>query len=505
MREGVKEPAKTLPAQGAPGRGSETLPVFRVAYRAARVSKRSKGRFFRAFIARSLLCALLAPAALLAQLQLFLVEGQVERPVVGALDLGAIDAGDALEAVLRVRNPDPFPARLETLSAAGVGFALARAASTPLTLSPGAVFDFAVRFEPASAGAYSAVLTVNNLTVLLRAVALPAPVVWLELEGVRSVLGPSSSVDFGSVEEGSSQVRRFILENRSAAELSLAVGVTGAAFRGPAGITSPATLMPGKTASFEVVFEPLTSGVQAGALEINRRTFRLRGVGLDPPFPKPEIVFQPAPTSSGQQARLAIRLASPSPLDGAGQVRMEFRSAVPGVPDDPAIEFLHNSKRAATFVVKRGAEAADFGGRPEIYFQTGATAGSIVFTVELGEQTAEATVAMAPLPVVIDSVRATRGAGAIEVRVAGFDNSRSTTQIVFTFFDRAGGAVAPGRIVVDAASEFRRYFETSSVGGLFELRAAFPVTGDAASIAELEVEIANALGVARSGRVRVAP
>jgi hypothetical protein len=64
--------------------------------------------------------------------------------------------------------------------------------------------------------------------------------------------------------------------------------------------------------------------------------------------------------------------------------------------------------------------------------------------------------------------------------------------------------VAPGRIVVDAASEFRRYFETSSVGGLFELRAAFPVTGDAASIAELEVEITNALGVARSGRVPVA-
>lgn len=454
---------------------------------------------------RSLACALLAPAALLAQLQLFLVEGQVERPVAGALELGAIDAGDAFEAVFRTRNPDPLPVRLETLSAAGVGFALARAAATPLTLSPGAVFDFAVRFEPGSPGAYSAVLTVNNLTVLLRAMALPAPVVWLELDGVRSVLGPSSSVDFGSVEAGSRQTRRFILENRSAAGLSLAVGVTGAAFRGPAGMTSPATLAPGKTASFEVAFEPPTSGIHAGALQINRRTFRLRGAGLDPPFPKPEIVFQPAPTSSGQQARLVISLASPSPLDGTGQLRMEFRSAAPGMPDDPAIVFLGTGKRAATFSVKRGAEAADFAGWPEAEFQTGTTAGSIVFTVELGEQKAEATVAMAPLPVVIDSVRATRGTGAIEVRVAGFDNSRSASQIVFTFFDGAGGVVAPGRIVVDAAREFRLYFDTSSVGGIFELRAAFPVTGDAASIAELEVEISNALGVARSGRVRIAP
>jgi hypothetical protein len=503
MREGSKEPAKTLPAQGAPGRGSETPRVFRVAYRAARVSKRSKGRFFRAFIARSLVCALLAPAALLAQLQLFLVEGQVERPVVGALDLGSIDAGDALEAVLRVRNPDPLPARLETLSAAGVGFALARAAATPLTLSPGAVFDFAVRFAPASAGAYSAVLAVNYLTVLLRAVALPAPVVWLELEGVRSVLGPSSSVDFGNVERGSSQVRRFILENRSAAELSLAVGVTGAAFRGPAGITSPVALAPGKTLAFEVAFEPAASGIHEGALEINRRTFRLRGVGLEPPFPKPELVFQPAPTGSGQQAWLAIRLASPSRRDGTGQVRMEFRSAVFGAPDDPAIVFLATGKRTASFTVKRGEETAYFAGWPEMPFQTGTTAGSILLTVELGEQTAEATLTLPPLPVVFNSLRGTRATGSVELRLTGFDNSRSTSQVVFTFFDESGGPIAPGRIVVDVAREFRLYFDSSLLGGIFELRAAFPVTGDAASIAEVEVEITNAVGVARTARVRV--
>jgi hypothetical protein len=126
----------------------------------------------------------------------------------------------------------------------------------------------------------------------------------------------------------------------------------------------------------------------------------------------------------------------------------------------------------------------------------------MVFTVQLGSFTERATLSVAPAPIAISSTRATRSAKSLEVQLTGFDNARSVSQLAFTFFDQADAQVEPGRISLDAGAEFRRYFDSSEVGGMFTLRAVFPVTGDAAQILAVEVEIANALGTTHSGRIR---
>jgi hypothetical protein len=343
---------------------------------------------------------------------------------------------------------------------------------------------------------------VNSQTTLLRAVAQPGATVSLEQGGARTVLTSGATVDFGSVDRRSRLQYRFLLGNQTPASLNLEVVVSGPAFHGPLGLTSPVILPPGNSVSFEVSFEPPATGPQNGTLRVNQRTFQLRGTGLEPPFAIPQIILQSSAARSGQQVKLAVRLASPSPVSGSGDIQMYFTPSVPAARNDPAVLFLASGSRFMRFTVDQEAEVALFNGRSEIEFQTGTTAGAIDFVAQWGDQTARASLTIAPEPVVIDSTRVVRSLASLEVQFTGFDNARSASQLAFTFFDQSGRAVDPGRIALDAAAEFRRYFDSSELGGAFALRAVFPVTGDAAQISAVEIEITSSLGTTQPGRIR---
>ena len=88
----------------------------------------------------------------------------------------------------------------------------------------------------------------------------------------------------------------------------------------------------------------------------------------------------------------------------------------------------------------------------------------------------------------------------VEIRVTGFDNTRSLSQLSFTFYNASGSVIAPGAIRLDAAADFARYYATSDVGGTFLLRAVFPVTGDTSVIAAFDVSLTNASGLTATPR-----
>jgi len=453
-------------------------------------------------MARALALALVTPACLLAQLQLFLVEGGPERLVSGLVEVGTVEAGDRLEITFRIRNLGLAQVPLQTPKVEGDGFLKIFTSPVPAKLESGATLDFMVRFQPTAAVSYSANLSINNQITVLRGTGLPGATVSVQQGNALSVLSWGGTVDFGTIERDARATRRFLLENRNSVSLSVPVGVTGESFRGPLGLASPVSLKPRDSVVFDVEFAPPGTGPQKGALEVGGRTFQLLGTSLDPPLPKPQIVFQPSTVRSSQQVNLSVRLASVSRTSGSGQVRIDFLPGVPGAANDSAIQFLATGSRAASFTVSPGEDVVRFEGRPEITFQTGTTAGSLVFTVQLGIFTERATLAVAPAPIAISSTRATRSTKSLEVQLTGFDNAHSVSQLAFTFFDQAGAQVEPGRISLDASAEFRRYFDTTEVGGMFTLRAVFPVTGDAAQILAVEVEITSALGTTHSGRVR---
>jgi hypothetical protein len=448
--------------------------------------------------ARLVLLAL-APLAALAQLQVFVVvDKDVERPLGAIFDVGSAAAGDMIVTRFRVRGTGTMQTKP---TVAGVGFSLGDYPMLPYTLVAGASVDFTVWFAPKDAGEFSASLTVNGVSSLLRGKAVAAAEVQIESA---VALRAGETVEFGRVERGATAARRFYLLNRTGGWLRVAVvGVEGPAFSGPLDLAAPVVLDNGQRVSFDVRFAPQAAGAAAGALEVDGRRFLLRGTGLEIPLPRPVIRIEPGAAASARQGTLRIEFAEPARTVGSGELQVEFRSAVPGVAGDPAIFFLSVSSRFAQFTARAGDTRAHFGERDEITFQTGTTAGALVFTARLGGVTDQTIIPIAPAPVELESVKALRPGSQIELQIAGFDNVRTVSQMTFTFYDAKDAPVAPGPLKVDVGGEFRRYFETSAVGGAFLLRAVFPVTGQASDIVSAEVEAANTVAPTRSARVRL--
>jgi hypothetical protein len=222
-----------------------------------------------------------------------------------------------------------------------------------------------------------------------------------------------------------------------------------------------------------------------------------------PEPPQPRVVVEPQALRGGQQAKVAIRLASASEIAAAGELAMEFKPGVAGSGDDPAILFPATGSRRITFTVAAGEDMARFSGRTDTEFQTGTTAGSIVFTAKLGPHAGQFTAVVPTGYVVIDTARSARVPVGVEVEVTGFDTSRSASVLSFTFYDLAGGVVAPGAIQVDASRAFQQYFETAEFGGMFKLRAVFPVTGDTSQLGAVEAVVNNTLGSTQTKRLTV--
>ena len=354
-------------------------------------------------------------------------------------------------------------------------------------------------FAPAAAGAYSGTLIVNTLSVALRGAAVQLALV--SVESSTAPLAAGATVDFGNVERGSSRVLKFTLSNPSTTAISVAsLAVTGTGFRGPIGAVAPLQLAAGQSVPFQVAFEPQTPQPAQGTLSVDQRSFQLTGHGFDPPLPAASLAFDSATLASARQAKVSIPLAAPSKVSGTGTLTLEFQSGVPGVTDDPAVHFISGGRKA-TITVNIGDTVAHFGTQSDMTFQTGTTAGTLVFALQLPGETNQASMVVMPTAVSLDSSSGVRRTSDVDVSLTGFDNTRSISTLAFTFFDSKGGTIQPGTLRVDASADFQRYFQAGSAGGMFALLATFPVSGDATKVVGVEVEITNSAGVTRTQRL----
>lgn len=451
-----------------------------------------------------LLSILLLPLIALAQLQLMVVDQGAERSAGALFDVGTTAVGDAIDVSFRIRNTGTASASLQTLSVSGVGFTLLNPPSLPFAVPAGSAVNFVIRFQPIAYGAYSANLAFNSSSTILLGGTVAAATVELVQGALVTTLNAGNSIDFGRVERGARSMRRIRLENLTTVKLTLAsITVEGSGYTGPAGVAMPLTLDPKATAEFDVTFEPASAGTFDGILRLDSRTFLLRGTGAEPPLPRPSVELGSTVPASSQQVPLAIRLASVSPTSGTGELRVELRPAS-STAVDPAVLFPATGNRFATFTVKEGENVARFNGQTSLLFQTGTTAGTLVFTAKLGDYTETASANIAPAIMGLDSARGVRSGSSLEVQIVGYDNTRSFSKLAFTFYDKSSKAVAPGQIAVDVTTTLRSYFDASQkeVGGVFLLRAVFPITGDSSGIGSVDVELTNSAGVASASRVQ---
>ena len=430
-----------------------------------------------------LLAFLLAPAAH-AQFNLFLAEGSTERAAPAVYDFGSLYSGESASAHFRVRNVSSAPATLTVLDVAGVGFTLT-SPTLPVGLAPQGAIDLTVVFGATDTGAYSASLRSDGIAILLTATLSPRLTYRMDVPGT-PFPGP---VDFGSVVAGSAAQRGITFRNDTPLMLTVpSISVQGTDFALPAAAPSGQALQPGQGGEFTIVFSPQTTGARQGSLIIGDRTYPLLGTGVDPPLPKPIVSLDLKQTASAQQGTLIVRFDAPAQSRGTGTATLDFQGAA-----DPAIVFASGG-RSTTFAIAPGDVQA------ALPFQTGTTAGVLTFTVQVGAASDRQSVTITAVAPVVNSVQAVRSAGALQVQVTGFDNTRSLGALSFTFYDAAGNPLLPGAIHTDATADFSTYFAASNLGGVFLLRAVFPVTGDATLVASCDATLANFAGSAKTQR-----
>jgi hypothetical protein len=445
---------------------------------------------------RSFTLLLLAAAAATAQVQLLVVDAPgSEKPVSNLYQVGSAAVGDRTDTIFRVRNTSQSSLVIRTLTLGGTAFSMFGQPSLPHTLAPGLNMDFTVRFSPRDYGSYSANLSVNGSALLLTGTSAAAPI--LSADG--NALQAGSSVDLGLVERGTTASKTFHLENTTSERVRIQTAtINGKYFRLAQELGLPLELSSHASVDFNVLFAPTASGVFEGALILDGRSYRLTAAANEPPFEKPVILVDLPNPTSGQQGRVSVKFGQASRAIGSGKLSMEFRPSVTPVVDDEAVKFLRGD-RAGTFRVDEGMDTPV----SDLTFQTGTTAGTIVFTAEVGGWTVNTSVEIAPERIRIDKTRAARNGSMLEVEMTGYDNTHAPSQLSFTFFTSKGAVVQPGAITVDSSSDFRKYFDKSTLGGAFTVKAAFPVAGQIADIASVEVELANSAGTTRSGKVQI--
>ncbi|MCX6587950.1 MAG: choice-of-anchor D domain-containing protein [Acidobacteria bacterium] len=416
--------------------------------------------------------SLLLCTALAASAQILVETPDGFRPAGASYSLGSTNPGDPLD--VRFRAPAGA-----NLAVAGVGFAVRN-------IQPSG--DFTVRFLPEAEGSFSANLSAGASSVILRGSGLAAASVVHQGQ----TLFQGGIIDLGSAEVGSPAATTVLLQNRTSRPLTIPSLSTDFAFANP--VPLPFLLDPGAELALRLTATPSTPGLRTGTLSVAGRSFQLRVTGTLPRLSEARILTDAATVTSGQQVRLRIEFAEPAASPAAGTLELEFSG------DDPAVRLT--TGRLANFSVPAGARLARFDDSDEIVLQTGTLAGTIRLLVKTPGRQVQREFVTLFQPVAVDEARATREGSTLVVALSGFDNSRGAASLSFQFADKAGNPLGSA-FTVTPENEWRNYYQTSTLGGLFRIRAVFPVAGDASLVSSVTVAMANAVGRTEVGKLSV--
>lgn len=430
-----------------------------------------------------------------AQLQLFYVQPGYEALITQQYSFGKCSVCNSADVQFRLRNTGTDSTPLTILSV-DPPFSIVNGPQLPQTVAANGAVDFTVHFAPTDTVSYSANLVADGVSLVL--VGSGTPGLTISASGgpaAAAQLTAGAAIDFGTVEPGATAARQVVITNPSQQTVSLFPPqlVSGTVFQLKAGAL-PGTLDPGASITLEVDFTPTASGPQQDALEINQCSIPLTGAGAGVSAGQLAVGINIASAASSEQGTLTVSLPSSAQMAATGQAQIVFHPGSPDFNADNGIVFLSTGTQSATFTVNPGDTAS-------LAFQTGTTAGDIVFTVAMGDSTQTQTLTIPPAVAGIDSSQAQRTSAGLDLVINAFDNTRSASNMTFTFFDQSGATLTPGAITVNSVAAFQQYFYSSNEGGVFSMHAFFPVTGSPAQVDSVEVQIVNVAGTAKTARL----
>ena len=438
------------------------------------------------------------------QLQFFSFDGTTDTAISSnSFVVSPTGIGAKTVTRIHVRNVGTASVSVPRVSMSGQGFTITSTPFLPYTLASGAQMEVQVTFSPAVAGTYSASMGVNTATLIL--IGSSTAVGTLTVGG--SVV---TQLDFGNIAVNLKSTVVAYIEDRGPAAMTVkSIQVTGAGFTITKAPALPSTLLPTQTNEIDIEFAPTANQAYTGALMIDGLSYPLRAATFLPALPGFTVTVPSTATSQGQLP-LSIDFAAAAAVGASGYVQMDFKPAS-GLLDDAAIQFLDSGRRTMNFTVAAGDTKAKFVDSSTTSFQTGTTAGTITFTAVVQSSTVKAVTSIAPSPAAICATLSKPNNFQLSVTISGYDNTRSASQLGFTFYacsamihDQFGNLVCQtgasqaqvgNPILYDASKDFSQYFATSKAGGAFTLLAQFPLSGsNSASVDAVSLTFANALG-----------
>ncbi len=380
----------------------------------------------------------------------------------------------------------------------------------PDSIAPNTSATFTVTFAPGATGTYQTTLNVGTNSYLIQGAGTANVVgdlsslgiTYTDSTGVRLTAQPATPISFGQIVGGTNGTAAltFTVSNPQTTISAVSVPtltVTGTGFALSGAPALPASIQPGSSITFKVVFSGNTTGTYTGTLAIGTRLFSLTGQSITSPLPDISFQLDQPTLTSAQQVHLAVQLASASTVSAIGTLTMQFTPAVAGITDDPAVNFTATSGRNLQISVANAAQSATYNSQTPITFQTGATAGTITFTATFPNKAPYSqSFTVTPAQINITASKAVRQSPNLVVTLSGYDNTYTAGKLSFNFYDTTGKLLTATPIAVDATSAFHQYFfTTSKVGGAFSVQASFPLTGaDVSQVGKVAVSLINSAG-----------
>jgi hypothetical protein len=182
-----------------------------------------------------------------------------------SLSFGSVATGATSSQQVAITNTGNAAVQISKITPSGTGFSVT-GLTAPATLNPSETVTLNVNFAPTATGSVSgSIAIVSNASGPLT----------IALSGTGAQAGLSvtpQSFNFGSIVEGQIKSQTFTVQNTSTVWVTIAqVAVNGAGFS-VSGLSTPANLAPGQSATFSVLFAPRAAGSLSGNVALTSNT-----------------------------------------------------------------------------------------------------------------------------------------------------------------------------------------------------------------------------------------
>ncbi len=199
---------------------------------------------------------------------------------------GGVAMGNKSQHAVTLTNYGKTSVSISRVSVSGSGFSESGLA-TPLTLAAGRSITFTAHFAPKVLGTEKGSITIaSNASDPLLTIALGGTGTGV----LGSLSATPSSASFGKVAMRNTNSQPIRLNNTGSGSVTISsANVSGKGFR-IAGLTIPLTIASGRSATFDVMFEPIISGSVAGWVSLVSNgtdspfTIPLGGTGVEASF-----------------------------------------------------------------------------------------------------------------------------------------------------------------------------------------------------------------------------